>query len=125
MYELEQLEMEGMGEADGFEFEANGEWEDGEEEDQFLGDIIGGLFEDESLESLEADPFIGNLLKKATGVISKVASNPATGNLVKNLAKQAATVAGGAIAGPTGARIAGKIANQCIREAESEYEYED
>src|SRR3954463_14597227 len=122
MYELEQLEMEGMGEADGFDFEAVGELEDGEQEDQFLGDIIGGLFEDESLEAYEADPFLGNLLKKASSVASSALRGPAGGAL-KGLAKQAARVAGGAIAGPTGANIAGQIANQVFRESESEAEW--
>jgi hypothetical protein len=135
MVDLEELEMTDLGESDGFGFESlNGEG--GEYEAAF--DHEGGEFEDfedfedfeqfetwgASYEDLEADPFVGNLFKTATRTLAKVAPGGLSPQFFKQLAGQAARVAGGAVAGKTGADIASQIANQVLREGDGELWYE-
>jgi hypothetical protein len=131
MWEPETLEMQELGEHEGFDFEAS-------DENDFFGDFEGGDWESgsdmfgdyeslagASLENLEADPFLGNLVRGATKALSSVSGGIINDTFLKNLAKQAATVAGGAIAGQQGAKIAGQIANQVIREGDFEGYYEN
>lgn len=129
MVDLEELEMTDLGESDGFGFESlNGEG--GEYEAAF--DHEGGEFEDfeqfetwgESYENLEADPFLGDLLKTATRTVSKVVPGGLSPKFFQQLAGQAARVAGGAVGGKTGAAIASQIANQVLREGDGESWYE-
>ena len=129
MVDLEELEMTDLGESDGFGFESlNGEG--GEYEAAF--DYEGGEFEDfeqfetwgASYEDLEADPFLGDLLKTATRTVAKVVPGGLSPKFFQQLAGQAARVAGGAVAGKTGANIASQIANQVLREGDGETWYE-
>jgi len=76
------------------------------------------------LEDLEADPFVGNLIRRATRAVSQASRGGLGPTLLKNLAKQAAQVAGGAIGGPTGATIAGQVADRVLRETEVGGDYE-
>ncbi|HEX5165618.1 MAG TPA: hypothetical protein VFV93_09505, partial [Thermomicrobiales bacterium] len=131
MWEPETLEMQELGENEGFDFEGSGE-------NDFFGDFEGAswesgsdLFSDyesvsgASLEDLEGDPFLGDLVRGATQTLNRVTGGIVNDQFLKNLAKQAATVAGGAIAGQQGARIAGQLANQVIREGDFESMYEN
>lgn len=132
MWEPETLDLQELGEHEGFDFESSGEHD-------LFGDFEGGtawesgsdLFSDyesvsgASLEDLEGDPFLGNLVRGATQTLNRVSGGIINDQFLKNLAKQAATVAGGAIAGQRGAQIAGQIANQVIREGDFESVYEN
>jgi hypothetical protein len=98
-----------------------------------FSDFEEALFEDDledegfdGYDDMEFDPFLGSWIRKAKRAVSKVARGP-IGGILKNLARKAATVAGGAIAGPAGASIASMIANRAIREEEygEAYDYED
>jgi hypothetical protein len=139
-YEEELMELDGLLEDGEFSGAYESSWEDLEEETGLYEDGEGlfeeeiGLFEDGEMglfedgefgtfEDLEADPFVGNLVRKAGRAIKRAARSP-IGGALKGLAKQAAQVAGGAIAGPTGAKLAGMLANQVIRESDQEGLYE-
>lgn len=132
MWEPETLDLQELGEQDGFDFEAS-------DENDLFSDFEDGpsmesgsdLFNDyeavsgASLEDLEADPFLGDLVRSATRTLNRVSGGAINDQFLKNLAKQAATVAGGAIAGQRGAQIAGQVANQVIREGDTETYYEN
>lgn len=130
MWEPETLDLQELGEHEGFDFEDTmefdpfGDYENGAswegESDLFDYEALG----EASLESLEADPFIGNLVRSATRKLSRVTGGVINDQTLKNLARQAAQVAGGAIAGPQGAKVAGQIAGQVIREGDYEFSYE-
>jgi hypothetical protein len=152
MVDLEELEMADLGETDMFDFEGtdleDGLYEDGLYEDGFDGetnfeglDPEGYLYEGLDPEGidpeswgayeswggyetsdLEADPFLGGLLRKATRTISRVVPGGIGPGFLKQLAQQAAKVAGGAIAGPAGANIATQIAGKVLREGDLYYE---
>ncbi len=124
MFEQETLEMGQLGELEGLTFEA-------EEEDEFypgLGEQDRYDYEEEGgpwgeqFDDREGDRFLGSLISRAGNALGKATGGIVNADLLKSLARQAATVAGGAIAGPTGAQIAGKVANAAIREAEAEGE---
>lgn len=129
----EALTLENLGETEGVELESLAEL-DGEAPDRSgnanfqFGDPedLESLDESEAWsENLEADPFIGGLIKNATKVLGTVARGGNVAKLLPHLATQAARVAGGAIAGRPGATIAAQIARRCVREAEQEsYESE-
>lgn len=121
--EMEQFELEGVdGEDLFFETALNGELEglDGE----FEGLSEAGM--DPELEGegwfetqdLETDPFLGNLIRR----VGQNIQGGVTPELLRSLAQQAAQVAGAAVAGRTGANIAGQIANQVLREGDLEGE---
>jgi hypothetical protein len=116
--DLESFDHESMGVMDGEE-EFDGEAEG----DPFIGDIVGGLLGESDTEDLEGDQFIGKLIRRGVRQVGRVAQQAGVGApLLKHLAKQAATVAGGAIAGRSGANLAGQIANQILREGDFEDE---
>lgn len=136
MYEeledLEEMELDGLLE----DYENFEEFEDSEDYETFeaFEDLEGfEEFEDmenfeeyetyEAYEDLEADQFIGKLIKKAGRAIKKVARGP-LGKALKGLARTAATVAGGAIGGPAGAGLARTVAGSVIRESDMEGDYE-
>jgi hypothetical protein len=73
---------------------------------------------------LEADPFLGGLIRKATSTIARNVRSGVSPGLLKQLAQQAAQVAGAAVAGKTGANIASQIANQVLREGDIDRELE-
>ena len=116
MWEPETLDLQELGEHEGFDFESSmefdpfgdyengGSWENGS--DYFDYESLS----EASLETLEADPFLGDLVKSATRTISKVTGGAINDKVLKTIAGHAAKVAGGAIAGPQGARIASQIA---------------
>src|SRR5919199_531395 len=115
MYEQETLEMEEMGEL---------------EEPEFMGEEESPVYEGEeeeeaSYESLEADPFVGDILRRAVPTLTKVLRSGSPEQALKGLARQGAQVAGAAIAGPRGARIASQVADRCLREAEMEGDFEE
>lgn len=127
MWEPETLDLQELGEHEPFDFEASEEndlfddFEDGESWES--GSDLFSDYESmsgASLEDLEGDPFLGDLVRGATRTLSRATGGALNDRFLKNLAKQAATVAGGAIAGQQGARIAGQLANQVIREGEYE-----
>jgi hypothetical protein len=115
MYEQETLEMEEMGELEEPEFM-------GEEESP---SYEGELEEEASYESLEADPFVGDVLRRAVPALSKALRSGSPEQALKGMAKQMAQVAGAAVAGPEGARIASTVADRCLREDETEGDYEE
>ncbi|MDQ3655572.1 MAG: hypothetical protein M3457_10890 [Chloroflexota bacterium] len=129
MVDLEELEMTDLGESDGFDYESL-YGEGGEFEASF--DNEGGEFEEfeefknwgASYEDLEADPFIGDLVKKATRVVAKAGQGGLSPKFFQQLAGQAARVAGGAVGGKTGADIASQIAGRLLREGDAESSYE-
>lgn len=132
MWEPETLDVQELGEQEGFDFGSSGE-------NDLFGDFENGssmefgsdMFNDYesmssvSLEDLEGDPFLGDLVRSATQTLNRVSGGIINDQFLKNLAKQAATVAGGAIAGQQGAKIAGQIANQVIREGDTEAVFEN
>lgn len=132
MWEPETLDLQELGESDGFDFESSGE-------NDFFDDPEGGAFWESgsdlfndyeslsgaSLEDLEGDPFLGDLVRGATQTLNRASGGIINDQFLKNLARQAATVAGGAIAGQRGAQIAGQVANQVIRESDFEAIYEN
>ena len=77
-----------------------------------------------SYEDLEADPFIGDLVKKATRTVARVARGGLSPKFFQQLAAQAAKVAGGAVGGTTGANIATQVAGQVLRDGDDESWYE-
>ena len=151
MVDLEELEMADLGETDMFDFEGTdfegglyegGLYEGGLYESGFDGEsdyegldpeeyLYEGLDpEGTDLESwggyessdLEADPFLGPYLRKATRNISRAFPGSMSPGFLKQLAQQAAKVAGGAIGGPAGASIAAQIAGNVLREGDLYYE---
>jgi hypothetical protein len=151
MVDLEELEMADLGETDMFDFEGtdleDGLYEDGLYEDGFDGessfealDPEGYLYEGLDPEGtdlewgayeswggyetsdLEADPFLGPRISKATRTISRAVRGGISPEFLKQLAQQAAKVAGGAIGGPAGASIAAQIAGNVLREGDLYYE---
>ena len=150
MVDLEDLEMADLGETDMFDFEGT-DFEGGLYESGFDGesdyeglDPEGYLYEGldpegylyEGLDpegtdlewgayetsDLEADPFLGPYLRKATRNISRAFPGSMSPGFLKQLAQQAAKVAGGAIAGPAGASIAAQVAGNVLREGDLSYE---
>jgi hypothetical protein len=137
MVDLEYLEMADLGENDQFDFEGL-DGEGGLFEEEYDGfDPEGYLFEGgldpegtdfeswtTSFETsdLEADPFLGNLIKNATRKIARNVPGGIGPQFLRQLAQQAAQVAGGAVAGQTGANIATKVAGQVLREGDLESE---
>jgi hypothetical protein len=130
MVDLEDFEMADLEVAEGVDFEMfDMEGSEFESEMEFEGTEFEDFealesFEDmeswgSSYEDLEADPFLGNIIKSASRAVSKVVPGISP-QLLQNLAGQAARVAGGAIGGPTGAALAGQIANRVLREGEEE-----
>lgn len=130
MWEPETLDLQELGEHEGFDFESSWEFDPfGDQENGGSWESGSDLFDYEalneaSLEALEADPFLGDMLRKATQTISRVTGGAINDQVLKNVAKQAAQVAGGAIGGQQGARIASQIANSVIRESEFEMSFE-
>ena len=145
MVDLEELEMADLGETDMFDFEGTdfegGLYEGGLYEGGFDGesdyeglDPEGYLYEGLDPEGtdlewgayetsdLEADPFLGPLISKATRNISRAFPGSISPGFLKQLAQQAAKVAGGAIGGPAGASIAAQIAGNVLREGDLYYE---
>ena len=145
MVDLEELEMADLGETDMFDFESTdfegGLYEGGLYESGFDGesdyeglDPEGYLYEGLDPEGtdlewgayetsdLEADPFLGPLISKATRNISRAFPGSMSPGFLKQLAQQAAKVAGGAIAGPAGASMAAQIAGKVLREGDLYYE---
>jgi hypothetical protein len=145
MVDLEELEMADLGETDMFDFEGTdfegGLYEGGLYEGGFDGesdyeglDPEGYLYEGRDPEGtdlewgayetsdLEADPFLGPLISKATRNISRAFPGGISPGFLKQLAQQAAKVAGGAIGGPAGASIAAQIAGNVLREGDLYYE---
>ena len=145
MVDLEELEMADLGETDMFDFESTdfegGLYEGGLYEGGFDGesdyeglDPEGYLYEGLDPEGtdlewgayetsdLEADPFLGPLISKATRNISRAFPGSISPGFLKQLAQQAAKVAGGAIGGPAGASIAAQIAGNVLREGDLYYE---
>jgi hypothetical protein len=145
MVDLEDLEMADLGETDMFDFESTdfegGLYEGGLYEGGFDGesdyeglDPEGYLYEGLDPEGtdlewgayetsdLEADPFLGPYLRKATRNISRAFPGSMSPGFLKQLAQQAAKVAGGAIGGPAGASIAAQIAGNVLREGDLSYE---
>ena len=82
-------------------------------------DLEWGAYE---TSDLEADPFLGPLISKATRNISRAFPGSMSPGFLKQLAQQAAKVAGGAIGGPAGASIAAQIAGNVLREGDLYYE---
>lgn len=131
MYDQEALDMEDL---EGIEPESLGmdgesSWDgEGIVEESAVGDLESYVMGETGWdgEDGEGDQFVGSLIKKGAQAIGKAAKRGGA-PLLKNLAQQAAQVAGGAIAGQTGANIARQIAGQVLRESESgDYEdYED
>jgi hypothetical protein len=132
MYDHESLDMEDL---EGIELESlgmdgEGGWDgEGIVEESAGVDLESYVMGETSWdgEDGEGDQFVGSLIKKGVRAVGKAAKQGGA-PLLKNLAQQAAQVAGGAIAGPTGANIARQIAGQVLREAESgdyEGDYED
>lgn len=130
MWEPETLDLQELGEHEGFDFESAGEfdpfgdYENGESWESGSDFYDYEALSEASLEALEADPFLGNLVRNATQTISRVTGGAINDQVLKNLAKQAAQVAGGAIAGQQGARIASQVANSVIREGDFEGSFE-
>ena len=130
MWEAETLDLQELGEHEGFdfmssqEFDPFGDYENGAswENGSALSDYEA--LNEASLESLEADPFLGNLVRSATQSISRATGGIINDQVLKNVAQHAARVAGGAIAGPQGAQIASQIASRVIREGEYEDVFE-
>lgn len=103
-------DVETLGEPDLLgDFEATGDWELFEDEDEFFKKI--GRF------IKKAARGVGRLVKKGVRIIGKFA-----GPLLKVLGPVAARIVGTVIGGPAGAKIAGTLASALLREAEYEDE---
>ena len=130
MWEPETLDLQELGEHEGFdfgssrEFDPFGDYENGESWENGSDYFDYESSSEASLEALEADPFLGNLLKSATKTLSRVTGGAINDQVLKTIAGQAAKVAGGAIAGPQGARIASQIAGTVFREGDFEDDFE-
>lgn len=137
MVDLDRLEMTDLGETDGFEFESLDN-EGIEHEGAFDGEIGDGEgfgeFEEyeaprfesgfAAYEDLEADPFIGNALRSATRALAGAAQGGLTPAFFRQVGQQAAKVAGCAVGGEQGAKVASRIASQVLREGDGE-DWED
>jgi hypothetical protein len=76
-------------------------------------------------EDLEADPFLGGLIRRGAQALGRAAKQGGvTPAFLKQMARQAATVAGGAVAGRMGAGLANQLATQVLRESDLEGDYE-
>jgi hypothetical protein len=104
-----------------------GELEQAETEEESLGYAAEPELEsaEASYEALESDHFLGDIIQKALPIISRAASSGSNKVFLQNLANQAARAAGGAIAGPQGAKIASQVASKCLQEVEAETEFEE
>lgn len=125
MVDLQELEMTGLGEGDGFEFESL-YGEEGELEGFFENEAFEfegeEEFSGESYEMLEADPFLGGLIRNVSRKLNKVTGGVIPPTVLPMLAQQLATVAGGAVGGKQGAALASKVAGQVLREGDGEFE---
>ncbi len=118
------------------------------ENEQFLGDVVGGLFggemesplnESEELElasellgvgsEMEFEQFLGNLFKSAAkgiGNFAKSSAGRALGGVLKTVAKKAIPVAGrvlgGMVGGPIGSTLGGKLGDAASNLFELEFE---
>jgi hypothetical protein len=124
MEDLESFDHEVLGGMDG-----EGEWDhEGileESASQDLETYVLGEAGHRDYEDFEGDQFLGDWIKKGASRLAKSAKQSGIGpSFLKDLAKQAAQVAGGAIAGPTGAKIADQVANQVLREGDFESDFE-
>ncbi len=123
--ELEADTLAGLNLEEGEEMEDYEDFEDFEDLEDFedfedFEDGEGSL-EAALWESGEADPFLGNALKRIRKAVPGVLSNP----LVKRMARLGAGALGQAIGGKQGARLAGMVANQVLREESLEGDFED
>ena len=101
-----------MGQEFGHEFghETSGEsFEVNNEEEQFLGSLLGGLFEVSNEQELNM--FLGDLMRKATGAASALVTSPAgqsVGRYLVDLGKNTLPQLGGQYGGQAGANLGGR-----------------
>lgn len=125
MEDLEGIELESLG------MDGEGGWDgEGVLEESAGGDLESYVMGETSWDGEDGevgevgDQFLGSLIRKGVKAVGQAAKRGGA-PMLKNLAQQAAQVAGGAIAGSTGANIARQIAGQVLRETESgDYEEE-